>query len=327
MKLNNKGFAISIILYSIIAVIILVMLLILSIYATNLHNKMSLADTVKNNIVVKEKSDLNFLNLRVTINPSIPDTITKGDAYSIVSDYAGGTVRCSVDGANMSGNVSTYTTSGLNTGNHRILCTVTSSDNRTATDTKDITVTYQSKSITNLITDGSFESSTPADNWTFTNSGVVNSGSDGSKSLRLKYSSTNTNYKATATQKTSVKPIVDHKYYGSLMVKNASGYTTGGGKFEWNNTDSVNGRLIFTRLNDVNTDWTRVSYITSIATETYLGTDWFIKIIQVGQNKYSYVDSLILVDLTQAFGAGNEPNLEWCNNHISYFEGTTTIRK
>lgn len=50
MKLNNKGFAASIILYSIIAVIILVLLLILAVYATNIHNKATLSDRIKENI-------------------------------------------------------------------------------------------------------------------------------------------------------------------------------------------------------------------------------------------------------------------------------------
>lgn len=54
MKLNNKGFAASIILYSIIAIIIMVLILILSVYAINIHNKTSLSDQVKENIGVLE---------------------------------------------------------------------------------------------------------------------------------------------------------------------------------------------------------------------------------------------------------------------------------
>lgn len=55
MKLNNKGFAISVILYSIIAVIILVLLTILSIYTINVRNKSDMADDIK--------EDLSTLNL------------------------------------------------------------------------------------------------------------------------------------------------------------------------------------------------------------------------------------------------------------------------
>jgi hypothetical protein len=42
---------------------------------------------------------------------------------------------------------------------------------------------------------------------------------------------------------------------------------------------------------------------------------------------YSYTDNLILIDLTAAFGAGNEPTKEWCDANIPYFEGSTTIYK
>ncbi len=54
MKLNNKGFAASIILYSIVAVIVIVLVIILSVYATNIHNKTALSDQVKENIATYE---------------------------------------------------------------------------------------------------------------------------------------------------------------------------------------------------------------------------------------------------------------------------------
>lgn len=38
-----------------------------------------------------------------------------------------------------------------------------------------------------------------------------------------------------------------------------------------------------------------------------------------------YYDGLMLIDLTAAFGAGNEPDQEWCDKNIEYFNGTKTI--
>lgn len=35
-----------------------------------------------------------------------------------------------------------------------------------------------------------------------------------------------------------------------------------------------------------------------------------------------YYTNIVLVDLTEAFGSGNEPGLAWCDANISYFEGT-----
>ena len=34
-----------------------------------------------------------------------------------------------------------------------------------------------------------------------------------------------------------------------------------------------------------------------------------------------------MIDLTEAFGSGNEPDLEWCNANIDYFDGTMVIVK
>ncbi len=48
--LNNKGFAISIILYSISAVIVIVLLLIIAVDATNVHNTGNMADEIKEEI-------------------------------------------------------------------------------------------------------------------------------------------------------------------------------------------------------------------------------------------------------------------------------------
>ena len=49
-KLNNKGFAVSVILYSIVAVIILILLMTVSLYATNIHNKSDQVDSIKEKI-------------------------------------------------------------------------------------------------------------------------------------------------------------------------------------------------------------------------------------------------------------------------------------
>lgn len=42
-------------------------------------------------------------------------------------------------------------------------------------------------------------------------------------------------------------------------------------------------------------------------------------------DKNLYADKLALVDLTAAFGAGKEPDKEWCDEYIGFFNGTTQI--
>jgi len=57
MKLNNKGFAVSVILYSISAIIILVLLLILAVDAYNVRNTSNVAENIKKEISGLEISE------------------------------------------------------------------------------------------------------------------------------------------------------------------------------------------------------------------------------------------------------------------------------
>ena len=34
-----------------------------------------------------------------------------------------------------------------------------------------------------------------------------------------------------------------------------------------------------------------------------------------------------IVDLTAVFGSGNEPNLDWCDQNINYFDGQMIVYK
>lgn len=42
---------------------------------------------------------------------------------------------------------------------------------------------------------------------------------------------------------------------------------------------------------------------------------------------YFYVDNVMVIDLTETFGAGNEPDLEWCEKNISFFDGYKQLIK
>ena len=39
------------------------------------------------------------------------------------------------------------------------------------------------------------------------------------------------------------------------------------------------------------------------------------------------VDGIGVIDLTLAFGSGNEPNKTWCDQNIGYFDGSITVYK
>lgn len=46
----------------------------------------------------------------------------------------------------------------------------------------------------------------------------------------------------------------------------------------------------------------------------------------MASNTIAYIDDAMLIDLTAAFGAGNEPTQEWCDTNIEYFAGNKTIQ-
>lgn len=46
----------------------------------------------------------------------------------------------------------------------------------------------------------------------------------------------------------------------------------------------------------------------------------------MASNTIAYIDDAMLIDLTAAFGAVNEPTQEWCDTNIEYFSGNKTIQ-
>lgn len=42
----------------------------------------------------------------------------------------------------------------------------------------------------------------------------------------------------------------------------------------------------------------------------------------MASGKVAWVDDAMLIDLTECFGPGNEPDKTWCDSNIPYFEKT-----
>lgn len=320
MRLNNKGFAVSVILYSVSALVILVLLLILAVDSFNVKNSTNMSDEIKSEIIDTTRPT-------IKINSDLPSSITKGDSYVILEKYtangvSGGNASCSSD---LDGNVTN--TSQLTTlGNHYIKCTVTTGTGRTAMASKMVKVTYNAYTATNLITNGSFENGLT--NWEYDKVEVVTDGYHGTNSLRFNYNNNELDYTAMTTQTLSVSsPSLNHKYYASVMFKSSNSFSSTDERYEWYYNDTNQALLIFARKNIKTSGWTKMSSITEITADTYLSNNWYIRNFEKGANDYSYSDALILIDLTETFGSGNEPDKEWCDRHISYFDGTKTIYK
>ena len=174
--------------------------------------------------------------------------------------------------------------------------------------------------ITNMVKNGGFEKDVA--NWELSGASITSDEKySGGKSLML---SPNTTAMSTQTL-SSTAPVLNHKYYGSIMYKTVSGLTAADNRFEWYNTDNSDALMVFANKKDTQGKWERLSGIGQITSTSYLDKSWYVRNFMVNATTNSYVDEVMIVDLTETFGAGNEPTKEWCDENINYFEGTTII--
>lgn len=173
--------------------------------------------------------------------------------------------------------------------------------------------------LNNLIKNSGFEADT---NWDLSgNSNYVTTDKvSGSRCLKLPAGNTT----PMGIQSLS-PPILNHKYYSSVMLK--SDGNTGGndGRSEFYGGDGLGKNWVFqSTLNFNNSSWTKVSSLHSIDVINASNFMWRLFIVNPTANLF--VDNLILVDLTAAFGLGKEPTKEWCDTNIPYFENEYSIQ-
>lgn len=269
------------------------------------------------------------------MNSSIPSSVTRGDVYPIATKYetngiSGGTTICT---SNLDGKVSTNDIGDLTTlGNHTLTCVTTTGAGKSLAKSINVTITYAPYSATNMISNGSFENGT--NDWTL--SGEVNLSQDYMTSTNACYTAAtgNNNLKFGSGNSMTTQvldysaPTVNHQYYGRLLHLTSSPFTTTDARFEWRYSDVENqGTLIFGKKNNASTCWSILSSVKTVTSSTYLTQNWTVRNFYVNMSPVAYVDDLVIIDLTETFGAGNEPDKDWCDKHITFFDGTTTIYK
>ena len=192
--------------------------------------------------------------------------------------------------------------------------------------------------MTNLINNGSYE--TTDNNWansknpnnsTATISVVTDDSYIGNNSLKFNYPNQTGSVTLLSEQDIMLdSSLYGHKFYGSLMYKTSSNFTSTSNSFDlYYNTQAGGGVVIGEKKNSANV-WTKLSNVFTLNSNTFLNNTWKIRnfaTIQNPQNYVIYTDALVLVDLTATFGAGNEPDKEWCDKNIGYFEGEIIIYK
>lgn len=169
-------------------------------------------------------------------------------------------------------------------------------------------------SMTNLVADGSFETTGTWVTWS-ADALVTEQSLFGSKSLKL-----------TGDQLANISvatPIVGHKYYGREYIKTDGEVTIGDGRFEVHGGDGVGLNWVYGWNRGNYPNWTMQSAIHEI--EVVNASSYVLRTFKVSGTGTCYVDGILLVDLTASFGAGFEPDKEWCDTYIPFFEGTQSV--
>lgn len=177
--------------------------------------------------------------------------------------------------------------------------------------------------ITNLIANGDFSNNLT--NWTLSNASftaniVSTGGINNSKYIKLNPQKTYDYLKSP-----DITIPVNHKVYMSGYYRKS-----GGGASRMNIYDfNVNKKeLIAIGLtNDVST-WTKASiYTTNTTSVTSYKALIYGAAGTYTAGMYTEWDNVLVVDLTETFGSGNEPNKAWCDANIDWFEGSKIIYK
>lgn len=186
--------------------------------------------------------------------------------------------------------------------------------------------------LTNLISNGNFE--TDISGWEVNGQGTLSQSADVSYIGLHSLKCVAPNAKAYSGPKINVTSLLNmsHKYYllchGMCTVLGSSGYWYGEiGRTERGSSKYVNlydgGNQ--TALNQWLKGCAYIDFLNSNVTSVWIAPIRFRNTGAAGDTMYQ--DGICLVDLTDAFGAGNEPDKTWCDTHLNYFDGTIYISK
>ena len=122
------------------------------------------------------------------------------------------------------------------------------------------------------------------------------------------------------------RPIIGHKYYGRRYIKSLGDNQPADCRFEMWGADGENCNWVFAWNRGNHLNWEFDSDIHEIKGVAYPETDrTIIRCFNVNTTVDTWVDGVMLIDLTECFGEGKEPTKFWCDKNIPYFEGDTAI--
>ena len=111
---------------------------------------------------------------------------------------------------------------------------------------------------------------------------------------------------------TTTAVIAGHKYYGRCLQKAAAGLTPSDSRFElW--ADDTTNIMIFSTFNSTDDKWKIASSIKSLDTVT--ASSFAVRTLGGAGSVEAYRKEHLVIDLTAAFGEGNEPSKAWCEQY------------
>lgn len=181
--------------------------------------------------------------------------------------------------------------------------------------------------IYNQVPNGSFESS---ENY-FSNSDMVDEQYQyGTRSLQV----TSPNQSQTeepsypmetlATSTFKVPVCVGHKYYGSVYGMIDSDLNNALDVY-WVLYSPYRSKKLVGKV--TGNEWVHIDQVYEITSPDFYNVTANTRLDNNNNREYhqAWFDGFMIVDLTTAFGAGNEPDIEWCREHIKYFEGNSVV--
>ena len=115
-------------------------------------------------------------------------------------------------------------------------------------------------------------------------------------------------------------PIVGHKYYGRSYIKSQGDIQPADCRFEMHSGDGAGLNFVFAWNQGNFPDWTMQSSVISV--DVVNGTYFSIRNFVVNAVNPCWTDCLMIIDLTESFGTGQEPSKEWLDENVPYFENT-----
>lgn len=173
------------------------------------------------------------------------------------------------------------------------------------------TVRYNYKQTRNLIADNCFKQGY----WN-TGTAVVESGYAGLPSyMWVRYPA---NSGLVMLQQAAFRPTANHVYYGGQLWMTRPGFSAGDARFEWYHIDGdTNVNMTFAQRVFYPTEGNIVKVSAIIQAGSNPNQEaWVIRDFVYNNTVDAYSTKAIIVDLTECFGAGNEPTKEWCDENI-----------